>query len=49
MPKEPPIKPHHIALICVLAVAVLFVGSIVIGTAVIQAEHAAPAAQSDPQ
>jgi len=47
MPKQPAIKPHTIALICILAVAVLFVGSIVIGAAVIQAEHAAPAQQSD--
>jgi len=47
MPKQPALKPHTIALICILAVAVLFVGSIVIGAAVIQAEHAAPAQQSD--
>jgi hypothetical protein len=47
MPKQPPIKPHIIALICVLAVAILFVGSIVIGVAVIQAEHAVPAQPND--
>jgi hypothetical protein len=47
MAKEPPIKPQYIALICVLAVLVLFVGSIAIGVAVIQAEHAAPAEPND--
>ena len=47
MPKQPALKPHYIALICVLAVAVLFVGSIVIGAAVIQAEHVAPAQPND--
>jgi hypothetical protein len=47
MPQTPPIKPHYIALICVLAVAVLFVGSIVISVAVVQAEHVAPAQPND--
>jgi hypothetical protein len=47
MPKQPPIKPQTIALICVLAVAILFVGSIVISVAVVQAEHAAPEQSSD--
>ena len=42
MPKQPPVKPQTIALICVLAVALLFVGSIVISVAVVQAEHAQP-------
>lgn len=49
MPKPSPVKPAHIALICILAVAVMFVGSIVISVAVVQAERAAPAATSDPQ
>jgi hypothetical protein len=49
MPKQPPLKPQYIALICVLAVAVLFAGSIAISVAVIQAEHAAPAQPSDQQ
>ena len=48
MPKQPSVKPSHIALICVLAVAVVFVGSIAIGVAVVQAERAAPA-QSEAQ
>lgn len=47
MPKPPSIKPQYIALICVLAVALLFAGSIVIGVAVIQAEHVAPAQPND--
>jgi hypothetical protein len=47
MSQTPPIKPHTIALICVLAVAVLFVGSIVISVAVVQAEHVAPAQPND--
>ena len=47
MPKQPPVKPQLIALICVLVVAVLFAGSIVIGMAVVQAEHAAPAQPND--
>jgi len=47
MPKQPPIKPQYIALICVLAVAVLFVGSIVISVAVVRAEHAAPTQPND--
>lgn len=41
-PKEPPVKPVHIALICVAAVVVLFVGSIVVSVAVVQS---APSAQ----
>ena len=49
MPRQPTVKPSHIALICFLAVAVMFVGSIVIGVAVVQAEHAPPAAPSDTQ
>jgi hypothetical protein len=47
MPKPPPIKPQHIALICVLAVAVLFAGSIVISVAVVRAEHAVPTSPGD--
>jgi len=47
MPKEPPINTRHIALICILAVAILFVGSIIISVAVIQAEHAQPMQQTD--
>ncbi|HTW36670.1 MAG TPA: hypothetical protein VMD53_18780 [Rhizomicrobium sp.] len=47
MPKQPPVKPHTIALICILAVALLFVGSIAISVAVIQAEHAQPMQPSD--
>jgi hypothetical protein len=43
MSKQPTVKPSHIALICILAVGVMFVGSIVISVAVVQAEHAAPA------
>jgi hypothetical protein len=49
MPRQPPIKPQTIALICVLAVALLFAGSIVISVAVIQAEHTAPEQPSDQQ
>ena len=47
MPKPPTIKPQYIALICVLAVALLFVGSIVISVAVVQAEHAQPERPND--
>jgi hypothetical protein len=47
MPKQPPIKPSHIALICVLAVLALFAGSIAIGVVVVQAERAAPPQQSE--
>jgi hypothetical protein len=39
-PQSQPIKPLTIALICAAAVAVLFIGSIVIGVAVVQAERA---------
>lgn len=46
--KQQPVKPLIIALICVMAVAVMFVGSIIIGVAVVQAERAAPAS-SDSQ
>jgi hypothetical protein len=46
---QPSVKPSHIALICILAVGVMFVGSIVIGAAVVQAERASPAAPSDSQ
>jgi cytochrome c-type biogenesis protein CcmH/NrfF len=49
MPQQPPIKPQTIALICVLAVALLFAGSIVISVAVVQAEHAQPEQSSDSQ
>jgi len=49
MPRQPIVKPSHIALICILAVAVMFAGSIAISVAVVQAEHAAPAADSDTQ
>ena len=49
MPKQPTVKPSHIALICILAVGIMFVGSIAISMAVVQAERAAPAAPSDPQ
>jgi hypothetical protein len=49
MPQQPTIKPHTIALICVLAVAILFAGSIIISVAVVQAEHAAPEQPSDSQ
>jgi hypothetical protein len=48
-PKPPAIKPGHIVLICILAVAIFFVGSIAISIAVIQAEHAAPAPSADSQ
>jgi len=44
MAKPPAVKPQHIALICILAVATMFIGSIVISVAVVQAERAAPAA-----
>lgn len=47
MPKQPPVKPQLIALICVLVVAVLFAGSIAIGVAVTQAERVAPAQPND--
>ena len=49
MPRQPIVKPSHIALICILAVAAMFAGSIVISVAVVQAEHATPAADSDTQ
>lgn len=49
MPKPPPIKPQYIALLCVLAVVILFAGSIIISVAVVQAERAAPASSSAPQ
>jgi hypothetical protein len=49
MPKQPPIKAQYIALLCVLAVAVLFAGSIIISVAVVQAERAAPVSPSDSQ
>lgn len=49
-PSRPqPIKPGLIALICVVAVAVMFAGSIAIGVAVVKAGHAAPAPASDSQ
>jgi hypothetical protein len=41
-PQSQPIKPLTIALICAAAVAMMFVGSIVIGVAIVQAERAAP-------
>ena len=47
MPKQPPVKPQLIALILVLAVVGIFVASIAIGVAVIQAERAAPAQSND--
>ena len=47
MPKQPPIKPQYIALICVLAVVLLFAGSIIVSVAVVQAERAAPEQPSD--
>ena len=48
MPKQqPPIKPQTIALICVLAVALLFAASIAISVAVVQSEHATPAEPND--
>ena len=37
----------HIALICILAVAAMFIGSIVISVAVVQAERAQPASSTD--
>lgn len=46
MSKPPPVKPAHIALACILAVAAMFVGSIVIGVAVVQADRAMHTAQS---
>lgn len=46
MSEPPPIKPAYIALACILAVAAMFVGSIVISVAAVQAERAAPAAPS---
>jgi len=49
MAKPPAVKPHHIALICILAVAAMFIGSIVISVAVVQAERAAPATSNDAQ
>jgi len=45
-PKPPSVKPAYIALICILAVAAMFVGSIVISVAVVQAERAAPASDA---
>jgi hypothetical protein len=47
MPKQPPIKPRTIALICILAVVLLFAASIAISVAVVQAEHVAPAQPND--
>jgi hypothetical protein len=47
MAKQPAVKPHHIALICILAVAAMFIGSIVISVAVVQAERAQPASSTD--
>jgi len=47
MPEQPPVKPHIIALICAIAVGLMFVGSIVIGVAVVQAERAAPEQTTD--
>ncbi len=45
-PQNQPIKPLTIALICAVAVAMMFIGSIVIGAAIVQAEHAAPASNA---
>jgi hypothetical protein len=45
-PQSQPIKPRTIALICAAAVAMMFIAAIVIGVAVIQAEHAAAAANA---
>jgi hypothetical protein len=39
-PQKPALKPTHIALICVLAVAAMFAGSILISIAVVQAGKA---------
>ena len=47
MRKQPTIKPQTIALICVLAVALLFAASIGISVAVVQAEHVAPTQPND--
>lgn len=45
-PKTPPVKPVYIALVCVVAVAAMFIGSIVISVAVVKAERAQPAPAS---
>jgi len=47
MPEQSTVKPRTIALICAVAAGLLFVGSIVIGVAVVQAEHVAPAQPND--
>jgi len=48
-PQNQPIKPLTIALICAAAVALMFIGSIVISVAVVQAERAAPPANATPE
>lgn len=42
--KQQHVKPLYIALACVVAVAAMFAGSIIISVAVVKAENAAPAA-----
>jgi hypothetical protein len=49
MPEQSTVKPRTIALICAAAAGLLFVGSIVIGVAVVQAERAAPEQPVDSQ
>jgi hypothetical protein len=48
-PKPHPVKPLYIALICLLAVGMMFAGSIAISMAVVQAERTAPAQAPDSQ
>jgi len=44
---QPPVKPIVILIVCLCVVAMLFAGSIFIGTMVIQSERAQPEATSD--
>jgi hypothetical protein len=44
---EPPVKPIVILIVCLCVVALLFGGSIFIGTLVVQSEHAQPAASDE--
>jgi len=42
MPSRQKINPTYFVIVCVVAVVAMFVGSIVISMAVVQAERAAP-------
>jgi len=42
------VNPIVVLVVCLAVVAIMFIGSILIGYAAVQSEHAAPTQQSEP-